>query len=867
MVIAQCSEGFRWSYDNWLCAEDYTMEVIPEISESTDYPPSFFTRLAAGVLLINLFIVSLTGLYLAEWRDDVANASRASILFCLLTLLTSLLIYHIWKRRKAALQALLRKQEKFRAIADYTFDWEFWLSPEGDFIHTSPACKRITGHNADEFYADPGLLSRMIHPDDRELFAGHRHDARSGTATDSMVFRIIHADGTIRWLEHLCQPIVNESGSILGTRGSNRDITERKRAEEELLLIQLCLDRAAIGIYHVSEDGTIWSANDYACRSLGYSKEELHSLNVLEIDPAITLEKILELRKSLNVFGYVTHESIHRRKDGTTFPVEITTNVVEFNGKEYPFSFVKDITERKMAEGRITRSEQKFRTIFESAHDAIFIIAGDSKYVDCNPAATELFRCGKEDLLTKNPQWFSPPCQPDGSDSEEKAKTLIEATLRGEPQCFEWRHQRPDGTEFDTVVVLSRFELEGEPMMVAIVRDISERIRLEEQLYHAQKMEAVGQLAGGVAHDFNNIITAIIGFAHLASTGMSDDDPSRNFIEQIDAAAQRAAELTQGLLAFGRKQIMVPKPVDLSETVVHLRKMLRRLIRENIELTIETSTEMLVVVADQGKMEQVLMNLVTNARDAITSGGTITIKTTRLTTADQSRSADCLVEAGEYACISVSDTGCGMSEETIKKIFEPFFTTKEVGKGTGLGLSIVYGIVKQHNGYVHVDSQPGEGTTFKICLPLADIQPDNAPSTRYEPLPFRGSETLLLAEDDAMLNNLYKTLLEEAGYYVITAVDGEEALNKFLEHRSEIALPIVDLVMPKINGKQLLKLIQAVNPQITALVVSGYSADTFNDSDLEQGKVEIMMKPIVPGELLRKVREILDRRPGEKPCP
>ena len=387
----------------------------------------------------------------------------------------------------------------------------------------------------------------------------------------------------------------------------------------------------------------------------------------------------------------------------------------------------------------------------------------------------------------------------------------------------------------------------------------TEKEQLSKQLLQSQKMEAVGTLAGGIAHDFNNILTAIIGYSYLILMKTAEDDPLKSYAGQIQAAAERAAELTQGLLAFSRKQVMIPQAVDLNEVVAQLQKMLRRLIRENIDLNQEQAREELVVMADRGKIEQVLMNLVTNASDAMPNGGRIVINTFSMTMNSEFLHAHGYGEPGEYACIAVSDTGCGMDEKEAKKIFEPFFTTKEVGKGTGLGLSIVYGIVKQHDGFINVCSEPGKGTTFTIYLPLINAKIEHHPViTDNSPCP-GGAETLLLAEDDPAVGNFHRTLLEGVGYRVITAADGEEALEKFDEHENEIDLLVLDVIMPKMNGKQVFDIIGKRKPEMNALFLSGYSADVLDKAGIAQQKGILIFKPVNPGELLKRVRETLDK--------
>ena len=387
----------------------------------------------------------------------------------------------------------------------------------------------------------------------------------------------------------------------------------------------------------------------------------------------------------------------------------------------------------------------------------------------------------------------------------------------------------------------------------------TEKEQLSKQLLQSQKMEAVGTLAGGIAHDFNNILTAIIGYSYLILMKTAEDDPLKSYAGQIQAAAERAAELTQGLLAFSRKQVMIPQAVDLNEVVAQLQKMLRRLIRENIDLNQEQAREELVVMADRGKIEQVLMNLVTNASDAMPNGGRIVINTFSMTMNSEFLHAHGYGEPGEYACIAVSDTGCGMDEKEAKKIFEPFFTTKEVGKGTGLGLSIVYGIVKQHDGFINVCSEPGKGTTFTIYLPLINAKIEHHPViTDNSPCP-GGAETLLLAEDDPAVGNFHRTLLEGVGYRVITAADGEEALEKFDQHENEIDLLVLDVIMPKMNGKQVFDIIGKRKPEMNALFLSGYSADVLDKAGIAQQKGILIFKPVNPGELLKRVRETLDK--------
>jgi signal transduction histidine kinase/CheY-like chemotaxis protein len=425
------------------------------------------------------------------------------------------------------------------------------------------------------------------------------------------------------------------------------------------------------------------------------------------------------------------------------------------------------------------------------------------------------------------------------------------------------------GVSFEPIPVMSNDEIGKlaaafNAMAESIKMRVTEKEQLSKQLLQAQKMEAIGTLAGGIAHDFNNILTAIIGYAYLILLKTTEDDPLNSHTRQIQQAAERAAELTQGLLAFSRKQVLVPRALNLNEVVAQLHKMLRRLIMENIDLHQSQSLGELVVMADRVKIEQVLMNLVTNASDAMPNGGRLDINTSCITLNSEFLHTHGYGVPGEYACISVSDTGCGMDENETKKIFEPFFTTKEVGKGTGLGLSIVYGIVKQHDGYINVSSEPGKGTTFTIYLPLIKSLIDQNPAAGIADnslLP-GGTETLLLAEDDPAVGNFHRTLLEGVGYRVITATDGQKALEKFVRHENEIDLLVLDVIMPKMNGKQVFDIIGKSKPGMNALFLSGYSADVLDKAGITPQQGSHMFKPVNPGELLRRVRQMLDQANG-----
>jgi len=396
-------------------------------------------------------------------------------------------------------------------------------------------------------------------------------------------------------------------------------------------------------------------------------------------------------------------------------------------------------------------------------------------------------------------------------------------------------------------------------------QELAERIRaekehklLEGQLRHAQKMESVGQLAGGVAHDFNNILTAIIGYGDLLQNRLKNDNQARNYVDQILASAERAADLTQGLLVFSRKQAVSLKPVNLNRIVEKVEDLLVRLIGEDIELRSFTTDEDLIIMADSSQIEQVLMNLATNARDAMPGGGLLTIETGSMKLDSAFVRAHGYGKPGRYAILTVSDTGKGMDEATRERIFEPFYTTKEVGKGTGLGLAIVYGIIKQQEGYINVYSEPGKGTIFKIYFPLITLSVEHGKTTEPDSQATGGSETVLIAEDNVHVMCVTREILEKSGYAVIEAVDGQDAINKFIDHKDDIQLCIFDMIMPKKNGMEAYKEIKKVRPDIRVLFASGYTADIIQKKGVIEEGFEFIQKPISPNNFLKEVRAILD---------
>jgi PAS domain S-box-containing protein len=515
--------------------------------------------------------------------------------------------------------------------------------------------------------------------------------------------------------------------------------------------------------------------------------------------------------------------------------------------------------ERKRSEEKLYRATEMWERTFNAVPDLIAIIDKEFRIVQANRAMAERLGaeptecigqlCYKAIHKTEDPPSYCPHVQT-LEDCHGHMAEVSEESLGG-----------------DFIVTTSPiFDAAGELHgSVHVARDITsvrkaeeDRKILEAQLHQAQKMEAVGQLAGGIAHDFNNILTAITGYSSMILMRMDKTSPLRHYVEQVLSSAERAVELTKGLLAFSRRQVLNAKPIELCEVVQGLKEMLRRLVPEDIDFRTTVADSDLVVMADKGQIEQVLMNLVTNAKDSMPRGGTLTIEVSPSVMEERFLHAHGFGAPGDYACISVSDAGCGMDEETRKRIFEPFFTTKEVGKGTGLGMAIIYGIIKQHNGYISVYSERGKGTTFKIYLPLiSDGIREERWAPESEPAP-GGTETVLLAEDDEAVRELHMAILEEAGYRVIEAVDGGDALEKFTEHMAEVDMLSTDVIMPRMNGKLLYEEIRKVRPDMKVLFMSGYTKDIIVERGIIDDEYCVVTKPVTSRKLLTRIREILD---------
>ncbi len=897
---------------------------------------------------------------------------------------------------------------------------------QGRLLSANQALVRKMGaRNPEEIVGQK--LQDLLSPDVRERFDSYLTTIlESGHAQGLM--RVRWRDGSERILEYsntLRKPSGDGPPVIVGV---SRDVTERVRAQHALResesRFRALVEQAADALFLHDRQGRFIDVNQRACDSLGYTREELLKLSVMDVARKLSFDHLEELWKRIGVGTPVTVEGIHRRKDGSVFPVETRIGILERGERGHFLALARDITARKQIEEGLRNSEERFKTLFEYAPDAYYLNDLKGNFVNVNRAAEEMVGYRKEELIGRNflklsmlplaqipkaafllgKNKLGQPTGPNeftlnrkdgtqvfveiqtapvtienrilvlglarniterkqaeeglrrhrdeleemvgertveltaanqqlGSELAERKRaelalrrseaSLAEAQRIAHVGNWEWEmeanelrwsdevyrifgliglnrrrfaatheaflncvhpddrervdkahaeasHGRAlDGMDYriqlpDRTVrtVRERAEVRGgesgKPVLiVGTVQDITEQRALEERLRQALKMEAVGRLAGGVAHDFNNLLTIILGHGELLMSEFPASDPRREDIGEIRRAAERAASLTQQLLAFSRRQVLQPTVLNLNSSVADVEKMLRRLIGEDIELVTVLEPVLDHIEADPSQIEQVILNLALNARDAMPNGGKLTFKSSNVELDASFIAHHDGATPGHYVLFEVSDTGVGIDPEAMPHLYEPFFTSKDQGKGTGLGLATVYGIVKQSRGYLGVESEVGRGTTFRVYLPRVDEAGENeTPDQPSAGAPAGGSETILIVEDEIGIRNLIEKFLETKGYTVLTAGDGLDALRVFDEHDKSIEIMLTDVVMPGMNGGQLAERALSRQPNMKVLYMSGYTDHAINHHVVD-GSV-LLQKPFSMPSLAHTIREMLD---------
>ncbi|HUI46333.1 MAG TPA: ATP-binding protein [Nitrospirota bacterium] len=648
-----------------------------------------------------------------------------------------------------------------------------------------------------------------------------------------------------------------------------QEVAERKQAEENLshrnAFIETILKNLPIGlaVNKITNGKTIY-LNDKFAEIYGWPKNAFVDVDKFFLlvypDPA-RREEMKEAIMCDIASGNLARMrweniAVTNQRGETKFVTAVNIPLFE---QDLMISTAQDVSEQISGEKALAESEKRFKRLVESVTDYIYnakVENGRLVTIMHGPGCMAVTGYSHEEF-DADPNLWRRIIHPGDlfAVTEYEKKVLANRLINP----LEYRIIHKDGTIrwVRNTVVLRSDKSEHLIDYDGLITDITPLKELEVQLRHAQKMEAVGQLAGGVAHDFNNILTAIIGYGNLLLMKLSEGDTLKVHVQHILASAERASHLTRGLLAFSRKQVIDLKPVDVNAIISQVEKLLHRVIGEDIEIKTRFFKQNLPVLADSVQIEQIIMNLATNSRDAMPNGGLLLIETSPFDMGEDFLLTHAYGKPGTYALIMVTDTGIGMDEDIRTKIFEPFFTTKEVGKGTGLGLAMVYGIVKQHNGYINVYSEPDRGTTFKIYLPLI-FQANPSDKKHHQEFISRGTETVLLAEDDGEVRMLMRTVLKEAGYQVIEAVDGEDAIQKFRENNN-IDLVVSDIIMPKINGKEMYQEIKKFRPEIKVIFTSGYTADIIHKKGVFDLGLDFVLKPVAPGEFLQRVRDVLDK--------
>ncbi len=649
-----------------------------------------------------------------------------------------------------------------------------------------------------------------------------------------------------------------------------QEIVERNQAEENLknrnAFIETILNNLPIGlaVNKISDGKTIY-LNDKFEEIYGWPRNIFSDVDnfFLHVMPDPVQRKT---RKEIIMSDIASGDPSRMRWDNVTVSnqrgetIFVTAVNIPLYEQDLMISTVQDVTEQMSSEKALAESEKRYKRLVESVTDYIYAVKvenGRPVAIMHGPGCLAVTGYTAEEYVADPNLWHRIIHPGDLFTVTEYEKKVLKGRSINP---LEYRIIHKDGTiRWVRNTAVLRFD-KNEHLIDydGLITDITPLKQLEAQLRQAQKMESVGQLAGGVAHDFNNILTAIVGYGNLLLMKLPEGDSLNVYAQHILASAERAAHLTHSLLAFSRKQVIDLKPVAVNEIISRVEKLLLRVIGEDIEIKTRLCRQDLPVLADSMQIEQVMMNLATNARDAMLTGGLLLIETDLFEMGEDFMKTHAYGKPGTYALIAVTDTGIGMDEVIRAKIFEPFYTTKEVGKGTGLGLAMVYGIVKQHNGYIDVYSEPDKGTTFKIYLPLIFQAPPRE-KKRSQEVVCRGTETVLLAEDDDEVRILMRTVLEDAGYKIIESVDGEDAIQKFREN-DNIKLVVSDIIMPKKNGKEMYLEIKKFRPEVKVIFTSGYTADIIHEKGFLDMGLDIVLKPIATAEFLHKVREVLEKK-------
>jgi two-component system cell cycle sensor histidine kinase/response regulator CckA len=762
-------------------------------------------------------------------------------------------VYRDISQRKQAEKRLLESEASLAAAqrVAHLGSWQRDLIDLDDWennpLRWSNEIFRILGYTVGEVEPSRANFDRTIHPDDRdrirEVMSAAIRERRPYTAS----YRIILPNGAQRNVYSQAEIIYDEKTTKpLKVIGIVQDVTDRTRAEERFRSL---LEAAPDAIVIVNRKREVVLVNRQTEILLGYTRDELLSRSFYTLVP-----KGMRGLHHAHYGEFFDHARVRPmsmgpetrglRKDGSEFPVEISLSPLETEDGVLVVTIIRDVTERKKA-------EEKFYKAFHANPEPITIATvSEGRYIDVNDSFLRITGYLRGEVIGRTSVelkfWEG---------TEDRSKFVEKLQKHSSVRNLEINFFTKSGEKRTGIISGDNIDIDGQMCVIAIIQDLTDQKALEKQLRQSQKMEAIGQLSGGIAHDFNNLLSVIIGYSDAIGERLPPNDPLQKMCEQVKKAGQSAASLTRQLLAFSRQQVLEPKILDLNAIVRNVEKMLRRLIGEDIDFSTVLEPELGSIKADQGQIEQVLVNLVVNARDAMPHGGRLSIETANVDL-DQGYALRHPPQLpGPYVSLTVSDTGIGMDPETQAHIFDPFFTTKEIGKGTGLGLSTVYGVVRQSGGNIWVYSELGHGTTFKIYLPLIDRAPHSEKSSRGPAETLRGTETILVVEDAEALRELTSRLLSESGYTVLEAGHPDQAFEIARTYNGPIHLLLTDIVMPGMNGRALADKLVSIRPDLRLVFMSGYTG--FTHSGLIDPDLILLSKPFTRETLLRKLHEVL----------
>ncbi len=763
--------------------------------------------------------------------------------------------------RKNVQAALEESESRYRIISDLTSDYALAFRVEKDgrlvSLWVTGALERITGYSKEEI-KKLGGWENLIHPDDISIPFRQLGVLLSGKIS-VVEYRIITKDGQERWMRDYGRPFFDESEKrVTIIYGAVQDITKQKAAEAELVNSEKSyrelFDSSTDAIYIQDAEGRFLAVNSGAEQMYGYSKDYFtdKTPEFVSAPGKNDLNKIaLHIKKAFEGEPQ-TFEFWGKRKNGEIFPKEVRLHRGTYFGRQAVIAMAQDITQRKQAEEQL----RKLSHAVEQSPLSIIILDLNWNLEYVNKGFCELTGFQPSDVIGKKAAFLRAPQY-----DVQKYTNMLETIANGATWQGELFSRKKDGQTFwEEVTAGAICDDQGNiTHYIGFKVDATDKKAMEEQFRQAMKMEAIGRLAGGIAHDFNNILTVIMGYSELLLSQIDEDSPYYNKLKQIDNAGHRAENVTNQLLAFSRKQILQPKLLEINRLIHEMENMLHRLIGEHIELVTQLDDDDARIKADPGQIEQVIMNLCINARDAMPDGGRLSIQTAKVLIKTTRLNQDSVLEAGAYTRITISDTGAGIDEETLNYIFEPFFTTKEKGRGTGLGLSTVYGIISQSNGHLSVDSKPDQGTTFKILLPLAteeEIADEEQPEDVFE---LNGKETILVVEDEDSLRGLITNTLENYNYTILSASNGNEAFKLCTKTKLKLDLILTDVVMPEMGGRQFYENVKVFYPDTKVIYMSGYTNDSIVKETVLTPGTEFIQKPFSLIKLVKKIRMTLDK--------